>query len=397
MCAQNLIVNKVSEFTVDATKFSDQINGQIEWPSGELQDWDGSVIVFISSTNPINRDGWGVRSLETVAANRSPLMDLSEALLVTKNMVVRIDNPGVLHPSKLCREKIRGEGLTDAILIERCFDLDVLYKQTPERFVKNLEQMLLKLEKLVPATKKQLVLMGFSEGLSHVIEIVKHGRFRPKNVISIGSPAQALTEATRWQTIDRIVDLMDDFDLNHDGIITTDEMKEAHANGVGSFVGNINGLLPPNGQWKKSELWKVRKIMEKEFEDLMVRIRKEQTLLQNNNQESLQWNKSENGVAVPDITTSAINAHFLNTADPLIVLRKHKIPSLWLWGGLDRQVSAVKQQQWIDDHKHPQDKFKYIVIPGRHHLLSTRADYDWFEPGYTNEVAEIVANFLQTK
>lgn len=385
---------KIKEFSVEASDNSDSMNGQIEWPVGEVRDWDGPVIVFISSTNPMNRDGWGVRSLETVWAERSPLKDLSLALLNKNNMVVRFDNPGVLLPSKLCREKIRDEGLTEAILLDRCFDVDVLYKQTPERYVRNLEQVLAQIEKLVPAAKKQMVLMGFSEGLSHAIEIVRRGRFTPKAVVSIGSPAQPLKNLTYWQAVDRIVELMSDFDLNRDDIITTAEMKEAHANGVGSFVGNIKGLLPPNGQWKKSELWKIREIMEREFKNLMIQIRKEQISLRGNKQESLQWSKNENGVAVPDITTSAINAHFLNDVDPVKVLSKHKIPSLWLWGALDKQVSAVRQRQWLMDHQTPHDKFKYIIIPGRHHLLSTKEDKDWFEIIYAEEVANFIEPFL---
>lgn len=387
--AKDLMDFRIKEFSVEASNNSDSMNAQIEWPFGEYKDWNGPVVVFISSTNPMNRDGWGVRSLETVWAERSPLKDLALALLEKRQMVVRFDNPGVLDPSKQCREKIRAEGLTDAILFERCFDLNVLQNQTPERYIKNLEEVLARIEKLVPASKKQLVLIGFSEGLSHVIEIVKHGRFRPKKVISIGSPAQSLKESTRWQAIDRIVELMEKFDLNHDGVITSEEMQAAHAIGVGSFVGNIKGLLPPNGKWNKSELWKVRNIMEGEFKDILKKIA--------NEQDSLQWNEGANGVLVPDITTAAINAHFTSEVDPVKVLSQYKIPGLWLWGALDQQINTSKQQQWIMDNRRHRDKFEYITIHGRHHLLSLKEDKDWFEIDYAKEVANFIVPFLLAK
>ena len=50
------------EFTIAAETSTDSLQGQIDWPHGRLESWNGPVVLFISAASPSDRDGWQVRA-----------------------------------------------------------------------------------------------------------------------------------------------------------------------------------------------------------------------------------------------------------------------------------------------------------------------------------------------
>lgn len=169
-CQQSL------EFTIAAETSTDSLQGQIDWPHGSLESWNGPVVLFISAASPSDRDGWQVRALETVWAERLPLKELSATLVKQGIAVIRFDNPGVLPPQKQCRRNIFKNGLTKRILWQRCLDLATVARFAPIRYWETIEHMLPRLQELVPAMRNQLFLFGFSEGLMHAAAIADRGK-----------------------------------------------------------------------------------------------------------------------------------------------------------------------------------------------------------------------------
>lgn len=377
------------EFTIAAETSTDSLQGQIDWPSGRLEGWNGPVVLFISAASPSDRDGWQVRALETVWAERSPLKELSAALVKQGVAVIRFDNPGVLPPQKQCRQSIGKKGLTERILWQRCMDLATIAGFTPIRYWKTIEHMLPRLQNLIPAIRNHLFLFGFSEGLMHAAAIADRGEVRPQGFISLGSPAENLESAARWQATDRITEALAEFDANADGVVTNEEIKKGYKNGINNFM-NLEGWLSASGAWDSANRGLLAKDMALSYEQILRDYRDV------SGAGTLYWVAQANGVKVPDMTDALLHFYFYGQTSPAEVMQRLKIPGLFMWGDRDRQVGVDRQVKLIDKTNREGGDLVYLRFPGRHHLLSKRKDFDWLEKEFMPEVAEKVGAFVRT-
>jgi pimeloyl-ACP methyl ester carboxylesterase len=376
------------EFSVAATAESAAVNGQIDWPEGRLANWKGPVLIFISPGNPIDRDGWLVRALETQWFGRSPLKTLSGELVREGVAVVRFDNPGVMSPARKCRATILKHGVSDKILRERCLDVEVLSRMTVERYVRSVELVLEKTNRMIPNAKKKVTLFGFSEGLLHAVSIVLRHRTEISSLVSIGSPAESPRTLSHWQATDRIIETFPEFDLDKDGIVTNDEIRVGYKKGIGHIASSVDAWLSPMGQWTSGDIISLRAKYERQYSEMLRNLDRPAEL------EKLNWVKQGNGTWVPDITNSFWNLHLRGEITPAEVIKKHNVPSLFLWGDMDKQAGIGRQEEIVRQSVEAGAPIKTIHFPLRHHLLSRTSDTDWFEPSFAPNIAKYVRVFL---
>lgn len=378
------------EFSVVATESTDSLNGQIDWPSGALESWDGPVVLFVSAAGTSDRDGWSVRTLETVWLHRVPLRDLSAALVKQGVAVIRFDNPGVLPPHKRCRENVLKHGISEKILLQRCLDPKVLGLATPDRYWESIEQLTFQVQRLFPAVRDKLFLFGFSEGLMHAAALTDRGHIKPRGLIGLGSPAEKFESTAHWQAIERVTENLDLFDANSDGVITNEEIKQGHVAGLNNFM-SIDGWLSISGQWNLRNRPLLEKSMELYYEKIMDYYHDVY------GPGGLQWMRQANGVKVPDVTEAARRFYFYGQTSPAYVMQQQKLPGLFIWGDKDTQVNVNRQAVLVDKAKSEGADIVYLRFPGRHHLLSKRKDFDWLEKEFTPVVAKEVSAFLASR
>lgn len=389
-CAFSVYGQQSLQFSVTANASTDPLQGQIDWPGGKLESWDGPVVLFISAAAPSDRDGWEVRALETVWAERLPLKELSAELVKQGVAVIRFDNPGVLAPHKQCRKSIFKRGLTERVLWQRCLDLEVVGRYTPGRYWENIEHMLPQVQDLIPAMRTNLFLFGFSEGLMHAAALADRGSVKPQGLISIGSPAERFDTLSRWQGTGRVMETLDEFDTNLDGIVTNEEIRLGYGNGVNRFM-SLSGWLSGDGYWDSQNRHLLADFVDRTYEQIL------RDFSDVSGPGRLDWKAQANGVQVPDMTEAVWRLHFYGQTSPAEVMQRREIPGLFMWGEKDRQVGVARQVALIDKARSEGADIAYRRYPGRHHLLSKRKDFDWLEKDFMPIIAKEVVGFLENR
>ena len=335
------------QFSAAPSTSIEPLRGQIDWPSGALENWDGPVVLFLSAAVPSDRDGWMVRAMETVWGDRLPLKELSAALVKEGVAVIRFDNPGVLPPQKRCRQNVLKRGITERTLRNRCMDVEVVGRFTPERYWEAIEHMLPEVQNLMPAGRDKLFLFGFSEGLMHAAVLADRGHVKPRGFISLGSPAEKMETIAHWQANGRITENLDKFDANADSVVTYEEIME--------YFRDVSGAG------------------------------------------GLRWMLQANGMRVPDATDATMQFYFYGQTSPAEVMQRRRIPGLFIWGDKDRQVCVDRQVVLADRANSEGADLVYLRFPDRYHLLSKRKDFDWLEKGFMPVIAKEVSAFLSSR
>ena len=378
------------QFSVAASPSHSLLQGQIDWPSERLEKWDGPVVMFISSGIPNDRDGWLVRAMETVWAKRTPLKELSAALVKQGVAVIRFDNPGVLPHTKRCRETIFEQGLSERILWQRCLDLEIVSRFTPERYLDHIEQVVLHVQDLMPVARNKLFLFGFSEGLMHATALADKGNIKLRGLISLGSPAEEFRALSYWQGTARVMETLDEFDINADGVVSNEEIRRGYENGVNRFM-SLSGWLSGDGYWDSQNRHLLAEFLASSYGQIL------KDFSEVSGAGRLDWKAQANGVQVPDMTEALWRLHFYGQTSPAEVMQRLGIPGLFLWGEKDRQVGLARQIALVDKVGSEGADIVYRRYPGRHHLLSKREDLDWLEKTFMPVVAKEVAAFLDSR
>lgn len=378
------------QFYVAGSASTEALHGQIDWPSGALESWDGPVVLFLSAAAPSDRDGWMVRAMETVWANRLPLRELSAALVKEGIAVIRFDNPGVLPPQKRCRQNVLKRGITERTLRHRCMDIEIVGRFTPERYWESIEQLLPEVQKLMPAGRDKLFLFGFSEGLMHAAVLADRGYVKPRGFISLGSPAENMEAISHWQATGRITENLDKFDANADGIVTNEEIKQVYKTGLNNFM-SIDGWLSISGQWNSRNRYLLAKRFEFHYDEIMEYFRDV------SGAGGLRWMLQANGVRVPDTTDASVQFYFYGQTSPAEVMQRLRLPGLFIWGDKDRQVGVDRQVVLADRLNREGADLVYLRFPDRYHLLSKRKDFDWLEKAFMPVIAKEVSTFLASR
>lgn len=375
-----------SEIALHVPSNNLSITGQYDWKQGSIKQWTGPVVLFVNAMVLSNRNGWALQSLQTDAADRKPLYDLTESLVKRGFMVARFDNFGVYPPSKKCYEKTHRRKFDADTIRQHCINIDTAQMQTSESFTMGLRILIEKIEADIPLAKGKLILMGFSEGLSRIANVLDQSSISVSAVISIGSLVEPAKNATKWQATTRVTDLIATFDENKDGFISNEEIAKNFGAGKGAFIGQYQGLLNlEDGGWSKEGLQKLKEKLDAEYEELSLEIKSLQP--------ALRWVRFDSKTQIPSVTNAVFQYHFLDEADPINVLRRRNIPSLWIWGELDQQINVAQQIQLLEKCDCSALFFKE-TIKGRHHLLSKKVDLDWFESAYAVDIAEMITKFI---
>nr|WP_315486528.1 hypothetical protein [uncultured Undibacterium sp.] len=375
-----------SEITFHVPSSNLSITGQYDWKQGAIKQWTGPVVLFVNAMVLSNRNGWALQSLQTDAADRKPLFDLAESLVKRGFMVVRFENFGVYPTSKKCYEKTHKRKFNFNTIRQHCVNIEVAQMQTSESFTAGLRILIEKIEADIPLAKGKLILMGFSEGLSRIVNVLDQSSISASAVISIGSLVEPAKNATKWQATLRVIDLISTFDENSDGFISNEEIVKNFLAGKAPFIGQYKGLLNlEEGGWSKEGLRKLKEKLDAEYEEFSLEIKSLQP--------ALRWVRFDSNTKIPSVTNAVFQYHFLDEVDPIDVLSRRNIPSLWIWGELDQQINVEHQIQLLEKCDCSTLLSKEI-IKGRHHLLSKKVDLDWFEPGYAVDIVEMITKFI---
>lgn len=376
-----------SEIILHVPSSNLRITGQYDWKQGAIKQWTGPVVLFVNAMVLSNRNGWALQSLLTDAADRKPLFDLTESLVKRGFMVVRFENFGVYPPSKKCFEKTYKRKFNAQTIQRHCVNIDVAQTQTSELFTAGLRMLIDKIESDIPQAKGKLILMGFSEGLSRIVNVLDQSSISVSAVISIGSLAEPAKNATKWQATLRVIELISTFDENGDGFVSNEEIKKNFGAGKAAFIGQYKGLLNlEEGGWSKEGLRKLKEKLDVEYKEFSLEIKSLQP--------ALRWVRFDSDTKIPSVTNSVFQYHFLDEVDPIEVLSRRNIPSLWIWGALDQQINVEQQIQLLEKCD-CSTLFSKEIIKGRHHLLSKNVDLDWFESAYAADIVEMISKFIR--
>lgn len=212
----------VIEFKTPKTILADSISGQISLPLGVSQNWNGDVIIFIHPIFFSNRDTWfvdyvGYKDRSEFYWNVIGLLD--SALTLENIAVVRFDNPGVYPPYMHCKERIQKNGLNNTVFKKNCFDYDVISSLTHDQYLRDIENLITTVRRKLPSAKNRILLMGFSEGGVHIAHLIDRNKFNLRGVIMISSPLESSKSLTKWQSVERLIKTIPEFDLNNDGVV----------------------------------------------------------------------------------------------------------------------------------------------------------------------------------
>lgn len=364
------------------------VHGQIDWPDGKVDSFHGRVVVLISPGGAVDRDGWLLRALDTVWWNRSPLEDISNALVKKGFAVVRFDNPGVRHPAAKCRaDAMRGR--LDATLINgKCVNLSVLEKVSVPKYIESIEQVLKHVQRLTPRAQRGFILFGFSEGFWHAASIADRGEVAIGALVALGAGVESLRSLTQWQLADRPRETLPEFDRDGNGEISNEEIRTGYSEGVGHITSDVHDWLSPSGSWNSNNFAKFSEWVRGAYEEAV--------LMSSPYEEPgmLQWKALKSGLPVPDITESFQNYHLLGSRSPLDTLARRRIPALFIWGGKDRQIRVLHQQDMLKDAQKNMSHVESYIYPERHHLLSRKNDLDWFETEFTEILSGHIHEFM---
>jgi pimeloyl-ACP methyl ester carboxylesterase len=391
MKLENTLAHQVIEFKTAKTETADSISGQISLPNGKAHGWDRDVIIFIYPMFFSNRDSWLVDGQDSSESYWKMMGLLDDALIKENIAVVRFDNPGVYPPSKQCREKIKKNGLSNAILNESCFNDDVMSSLTHKQYLRDIENLISTIEIKLPLAKKRIILMGFSEGGIHIGHLINRLKSRPHGVVMFSSPLESAKTLTKWQLTERLIETIPKFDLNNDGSVTNEEIVVAYKNGVGNFTRPVTAWLSPQGKWDKNNIQGLNKKFTSEYEALV-----NKTMSVPDDKVKLFLVETSKGVLIPQYTNAFEKLHFLDNLSNFDVLIKSQIPTLLMFGGKDTQIRIDEQLRLSKIARSRGAQIQELVFKDRFHTLSKENDFQMFKPEAIPEISKAVSNFVKT-
>lgn len=177
------------QFSLAKTSDAESIAGQIDWPSGKLENWAGPVVVIVPGYRVPDRDGWSLLAVGTTSQDRSPYRELSSALITKGFAVVRFDAPEAMPPGKKCRDAVRREGLTSTVITQHCMKMDAVQRATMETRVLSTEHVVSNARNWIPGARKKLILLAMGDDVLQAAAIVDRNRVPVHGFATIGGAA----------------------------------------------------------------------------------------------------------------------------------------------------------------------------------------------------------------
>jgi hypothetical protein len=375
------------EFSLPANKAADAITGVIEWPHGPLRQWNGPIVILIPPAGPFTRDGWQAPAHLGQTQNNSPFTGLSAALRKEGIAVVRFEHPAARDPRRRCREALERGEISEFTLRTKCIDYRLIEKLTVARYRAALASMLSHIQRQIPVARKKMALFGFSEGLIHSAAIADYTSIPIAALVSIGSPAERVSSAVRWQIVGRPLEWLPQFDLDANGIITNEEIQRGYKQGVGNIM-SLRLWISPEGHWDERNIDQLKSRLENTYTEILGEFGDDKELGR------LHWRFLNDSIRAPYATDSFLY-HVLNdTLSTIEIMERHKISGLFLWGETDTQVSMARQLPLIEAANGRGANIQFLQYPERSHLLSRHPDEIWFEPEFAPTIAHRVRQFL---
>jgi hypothetical protein len=375
------------EFSLPANGIADATTGVIEWPAGPLGQWNGPVVVLIPPAGPYTRDGWQAPAFPGQTRHYAPFADLSAALRNVGIAVVRFEHPAARVPQRQCRETLQRGDINEFTLRTKCIDYRLIAKLTVARYRAALANLLAHVQRRIPQSRRNMTLFGFSEGLVHSAAIVESTGIPVAALVSVGSPAEKVSDAARWQIEERALEWLPRFDLDADGIVTNDEIRRGYQQGIGNIM-SLRLWISPDGQWDQHNLDQLKSRLEFTYAEILGEFGDDKELGR------LHWRFINDQVGAPYATDSFLYHILQDSLSTVDVMERHGLPGLYLWGDADTQVSIKRQLPLIAESNARGANIQFQRYPGRLHLLSNDPDEVWFEPEFAATIAHRVRQFL---
>jgi len=226
------VVPSSSEFTL-AARDGVELHGVVDKPSGKPI----ATVVMSSGTGLFDRD---VRFGRTGTDRDLIFKDLSQKLTAAGLQVVRFDRRGVNYRNlqNPVDWKIAGQ-VTNASLRD---DLGTVYD-----WVRSHDGL--------QATC--VVVLGHSEGMATIGRLAQTGRPAPDLLVGFGALMESPQSVLEWQMAGRDVTSLEKMDVDHNGVITNEEVKAHWRETPSSAFDMLEPFLNPAGSWDRAAIARV--------------------------------------------------------------------------------------------------------------------------------------------
>lgn len=130
----------------------------------------------------------------TTWQERSPYLELASALVKNGAAVVRPDAPEVKAPAMKCRDTVRNEGLSEAVIVRHCLNMDIVQRSSPAMQIAATEYAATHAIRWMPKARQKLVLLAVGDDISQVATILDKGRVAVLAFAAIGGAASDAIE-----------------------------------------------------------------------------------------------------------------------------------------------------------------------------------------------------------
>lgn len=385
-CAAPALAQKNTLFSLPVTSATYAINGQVDWAGANLADWSGPIVVLINPGEPINRDGWQLKDLDSAFNERSVLEELSQVFVQEGMAVVRFDNPGVATPQEMCRQVVSTQAFDEEKMQQYCVNTDIYASLAGPKLVASIERVLNHVQNLAPKSK-QLALLGIREGIVHAAAIAERQNIKISALIALGASGESPKATMRWRIVERPIGILPLFDANHDQVVTNDEIEKGYQAGIGNFIA-IDDWLSSDGKWTPQTHPEFERYFEEWYAGALERF------IQSEDEDGIGGNRAVHGVFIPSIAARINKQYFLDALSPLDVMQEKAIPALFFWGEKGDEINLVRQQELISAKTNAGAFIWSEIFPRRYALLSARSNNDWPEKPFMRRLAVGSRDFL---
>lgn len=259
-----LFAGATAPFSLKTSDGFATLNGEINYPDSPPNPQGYPLVLLVPGTGLFDREVYfGNSGTERDFVFR----DLAHAFNAAAIAVARHDYRGVscnLKTMPPCPSCISPQDKM-AHYLKSCVDNQVRGQVTPENMRDDIAQIYSYVRTLANIDSSRLSILGHSEGTVHTAHLVA-GRLSPKAILLMGTVGESPKEIVHWQTVERYMKIFD-WDANHDGILTNQEIKTGYA-GDSWFqqLGiPVQGMLSPTGEWTRLS-WS--QVLEEQYESL---------------------------------------------------------------------------------------------------------------------------------
>ncbi len=177
------------QFSLPKTADTEAVGGQIDWPSGKLENWNGPVLLIVPGQRAADRDGWSLLAVGTAWQERSPYQELASALTKKGFAVIRFDAPELMLPSMKCRDMVRQQGLSDVVIAQHCLKVDIAQRASLDMHISSTEYVIAHARKSIPGARQKMVLLALGDDVLEAAAIIDRKRVPVHGFATIGGAA----------------------------------------------------------------------------------------------------------------------------------------------------------------------------------------------------------------